>query len=651
MIKPDWSIKLNAKKEPNPKFIREIPNMPKTIEGCLSETDVKELNALGYNAYWFPNHPSKDVYSVDNVRHLSGKMIDKFQYVFVDMDSKDGNYTVDEFLEVLKNFPAKPTQTVKSGHGVHAYWKMNNLTREEYIFTQFALLRHFNTDPSVWTVLQLMRVPGSLNTKEESNYKLAEIVEELSSGNASYDNISCFPPEIFNLTEEDRNKAQNHLNKLTGVASVGLEHSVDMDVLPDSFIKLMAEDAQVKGLFEDPVGTYGDRSGADMKLTNILFRKKFPKKEAMAIIANSQKALSKGAYRSDYVQATLDKAYVDRVPNKFMTVSQKLKMGHQERSIKPVRGPEIFDCLVKRWQKKQVLGLVAGSGVGKTTVVMQIIESMIENNYNENDDIYVFFSLEMPEHEIIERWVNLVGEDSKLADRLYVIGNEDDNDNPRNIGLQEIWEYCSDLKTQTGRDIGCITIDHIGIMSLRIDTKKEQTFGIESEQNSGYGDVRTLSLNSACTQLKTLSKMLDTFVIPLTQTTKEKGKGYTPLGKDAAYGISQYENIVDYMITLWQPLQLIQEQTELRMLAWQYAKIRHQSKDDPIKINSYKLLTYNMDTGNLTIPSVEEYQRFSELLPVAQEQAKLKEKKIEVNYTRSINLSEMQDLHSKLRQV
>ena len=58
MIKPDWSIKLNAKKEPNPKFIREIPNMPKTIEGCLSETDVKELNALGYNAYWFPNHPS-----------------------------------------------------------------------------------------------------------------------------------------------------------------------------------------------------------------------------------------------------------------------------------------------------------------------------------------------------------------------------------------------------------------------------------------------------------------------------------------------------------------------------------------------------------------------------------------------------------------
>lgn len=652
LIKPSWAIKTIKKGDtfvPNPDFVKEIPCKPKTIEGCLTEDEVKQLNAIGYNAYWFPNHPATNVYE-SGIKYLSGKMIDVFNYVFVDMDSKEGIYTVDEFIDVLAKFPIKPTMTVKSGHGVHAYWRMANLSREEYIMTQFALLRAFKTDDSVWTVLQLMRVPDSLNTKEVNNFRQTEIVKEVSTGQV-YNNIGVFPKEIFNLSDEDKTKAQNHINKLLGIAEVNIIEDVDLTKLPDSFIRLMQQKPIVKRLFEDPVGTHGDRSGADMKLTNILFSSKISKKDAMVVIANTQKAISKGAYRLDYAASTIDKAYVDRVENKFMTVGQKLKMGVQDKPKEYVRGPFYFDCLIKKWSKKQILGLVGGSGIGKTAVTLNIIRAMIENNFEANDDVFVFFSLEMPESEIMERWIELVGENSPLADRLYVIGNEDENDNPRNIGLQEVYEYCTDIKTQTGKEIGCVAIDHIGIIGKHIDTRKKYTFGIESEQGAGWSDIRTLSLASLCTQLKTLAKMLNTFVIPLTQTTKDKGVGYTPLGKDAAYGVSQYENIVDYMITLWQPLQLIQEMTETRFLGWQYAKIRHMHKDDPIKANSYKLLTYDLTKGDLTLPTEEEYKEFARLLPLALERAKEKEKKVETAYSRPVSKEVLQGIRNKLHLV
>jgi hypothetical protein len=648
LIKPNWAKPKLANNEPNPEFKKEISG-PNVIEGCLTEDKVNELNNLGYNAYFFPNHPDHDVYT-EGTKHLSGKLIKVFNYVFVDMDLKDGDYkSVEAFLDVVSQFPVKPTMTVASGNGVHVYWKMKNLTREDYIITQMALLNHFNTDQSVWTVLQLMRVPGSLNTKQLDNFKRSEIIEVLSS-NEVY-TVDQLPEYIYNLNEQQKTKIKNHLNKLDGKTEIQFSEDVNVDELPDSFINIMGENDTVNKLFTDPKGFYGDRSGADMKLANILYNRDYPKKEALVVIANTEKALSKGYARFDYAQLTIDKVYVDRSKNNFKTVGQRVRQGAHLIEKDYVKGPYYFDCLTKKWAKKQILGLIGGTGVGKTAVTLKTMKSMIENNLEVNDDVYIFFSLEMPENEIIERWLELVGETSPLADRLYVIGNEDEYDEPRNIGLQEIYEYCNDIKKQTGKELGAVAIDHIGILGLHIDMRKKHKFGVESEKSTGNGDKRTISLNLACTQVKSLAKMLDTFIILLTQTTKEKGVGYTPLGKDAAYGISQYENIVDYMITIWQPLALIQHTTELRILAWQYAKIRHKHKDDPIQQNQYKLLTYDMATGNLTPPSEEEYLQFSRLMPEALDAIKAKAEKKELNYSVSLSKEVLQDIDYKLKLV
>ena len=613
-------------------------------EGIFNKEEVVAANEIGNGVYWFPNHPSKDIYK-EGKKYISGRDVDVFNYVFIDMDLKDGIYATKlDFLKKISEFELPPNKIIDSGNGVHAYWKINDLKRCEYTFTQMKLIRHFSTDESVWTVLQLMRVPGSVNTKDQDNWKNAEIIYE-DDKNYNIDAFSFLPE----LSAGDLNKCTGHLDKLDGKTQIKLMDDVNLDEIPDSFIDLMLANPMAYELFNNPA-SYGDRSSADMKLINLLYNKDIPKKDALAVASNSQKALDKGVHRFDYAQATVDKAYVDRTKNKFKTVADLIKSGSKrvERSL--VKGPSFFDCLVSGWAKKQVLGLVAGSGVGKTATTLKIFRDMIENNINDNDDLFVFFSLEMPEQEIIDRWIDLVGDKTELHSRLIVISNEDENDEPRAIGIQEVYEYCTDIKKATGKGIGAVGIDHIGIISRHIDTRKKHTFGVDNDMDSGFGDMRRISINNLCTQMKALAKMLDTFLILLTQTTKEKGIGYRPIEKDAAYGVSQYENIVDYMIGLWQPLMLVQNQADTKFLSWQYCKIRTKSKDDPMTTGEYKTLVYDLNSGDIRVPSDVEHDIFRELLPSQIEAAKAKDGNVETSYSRSIDINEINLLAEKIKE-
>lgn len=589
-----------------------------THEGYnFTQEFIKQKNDEGYNCYFFPNHPSTDVYAA-GVVSLAGKHIDVFNFIFVDMDLKDNKYaSKEDFLKTLGNFPIKPTMVVNSGNGIHAYWAINGLTRDEYVFAQLALLKYFDTDPSVFTVLQLMRLPGTNNTKRHNDYVPAVVLEEHSS-NQNYD-LTQFPQEIFQaLTEQEIVRGQKHIDRLEGRLTVNAPEFVNLDEVPDIFFDFINEDRNKEslGLWMDPKGTYGDRSGADMKLANILYKNNFNKKEALAVLSNTQKALSH-PNRIHYAEMTIDKVYTEKLVSKFLTVGQRNRTIDEDKNLGDlVKSTGYFDTEVlgNPWRKRELTGLIAGTGVGKTTVTLKWMKDAIQNN-PDTDDIYVFFSLEMAVGEIVTRWNKLVGKDSPLADRLYVIGNETEKFEPRNIGLQEVLEDCKELKKLTGKNIGMLAIDHVGIISKHIDTRKKPTFGIDSEQNSGYGNIRTLGLNSLCSQLKVLCKMLDTHIIVLTQTTKEKGVGDLPIDKDGAYGISNYENIMDRIITIWQPLKLVQHLSKVNFLAWQYVKVRSKHQDDKIQTNEPKLLTFDLVSGDLRATTQVEYEEFTRLYP------------------------------------
>lgn len=650
LVKPKWAQPTLANNEPNPDFVEQIDG-PNVLEGCgFTPEFLSEQNARGYNVYFFPNHPSRDVYSQDQVKWLNGRNIDVFNFVFVDMDLKDGKYADKAaFLVKLHEFPLRPTLVVDSGNGIHAYWRVTDLDRSSYVITQLALIKHFDTDDSIWTVLQLMRVPGYFNTKRHNDYVEAKILTEESSGSEYA--IKDFPPELYVLDEKTVNKAKNHVNRLEGKVEIDLGSEVNVDEIPDVFMDLMLDNSEVARLFRDPK-SHGDRSGADMKLANLLFTRGFDVREALAVLSNTQKALEKGPHRMEYAALTVSKVYSDRPKNKFKTVSEYLRDERNSVVEPQIFGPHYVDyeVLGEPWRRKELLGIIAGPGVGKTAFALNMLRDIIQNNPH-NDDVYVFFSLEMSKGQIIKRWLKLVGEGSPLADRLYVIDSQDENNMPRSIGLQEMYEYCTEIMQVTGKHIGAFVVDHFHIISSHIDVRKKPNFGIKHEQGTGWGDVQNLSFNGLATQLKSLVKTLDSFGIILTQTTKEKGGGDLPIGKDGAYGVSQYEWIVDRILTIWQPLMRVQNLCKTHFLAFQYAKMREKHPADKLKEYDPKLLTYDLGSGNLKVTTQDEYGEFVDLLPKANEAREAMMKKKPSAYSIQLDLTGVDRAMAKLRAV
>src|SRR5690606_7735029 len=121
-------------------------------------------------------------------------------------------------------------------------------------------------------------------------------------------------------------------------------------------------------------------------------------------------------------------------------------------------------------------------------------------------------------------------------------------------------------------------IDHLDALSRHIDLTKKETFNVQGSLDRDsimQGDTVTIGKGKIISIFKTLVKKLNIFGILQSQTTKEKdGGGDIPLGKNAAYGVSNFEWFADYILTIWKPLKRVHDQTDLRVMGWQYAKIR-----------------------------------------------------------------------------
>lgn len=613
LIKPKWAGK-------------SIPG-PSVLEGEYTQEFIEAKNNEGYNAYYFPNHNSKPI----DGKFLSGKEVDTFDWIFVDMDLKDKVYESKEaFFEEIGTFPLAPSLIVDSGNGIHVYWRMQDLTRDKLIELQFRLITRFKTDSSVWTPLQLMRVPGSLNTKNQENF--INVLTLLDDKEASY-TVAQLDAELPPITETQKNKMIDHINKLSGVTTAINLESYDTDELPEAFEKILESDAELRKLW---YAERGERSDADWKLAHKLFDLNYHKlEEALPVMLNTQKALDKGNYRKEYAYNTIDKVWRERENFAVPSVAERIPtMGMNGSGGTKVNGPAYLDASFSGWKKGEVLGMIAGPGVGKTTTTLDIFYEMMVNN-PENDDVYIFFSLEMPDYAIINRWKSLIGDREDLNKRLYVVSNEDINGVERHINLQKLYWFAEGIKKVTGKDIGAVAIDHLGILELDIDINKKPNFGILGE-DVGFGSTRNISFTTLCSKVKELAKKLNCFIIAQSQTTKEKGKGGdTELGVDAAYGTAKFEWYTDYIITFWQPLRRVEAETDLRALGWQYGKIREKHPNDRVKVYEKKVLAVDLMTGKLRPLTEAEMIEFDQLEQKASNIRAAAEKNKSVKYSNS----------------
>lgn len=293
LIESEWLAKQNSRPK-NPIIIEYDDTQ-------ITQERLQKANELGYNIYYFPNGNSSPL--PEKIKYLYAKYVDTFSYVFVDCDLKDGVYkSFEEFGDVLDKFPLRPTKTVVSGHGIHAYWKINNLSRETYCAIQKRLIKHFNTDDSVWTVLQLMRLEGYKNVKNENEKDLWCYVvddENLTSEKGyTVEELFKHTPE---LEDKDKRAIQDHLDKCDGKKK-NLIRKVDVKNLPERFVVLLGKNEKLNMWFYRP----DDRSRCDMKIANLLQQGGFSEDEAFIVLSNTDKGQERG---TEYVEALIRKVY------------------------------------------------------------------------------------------------------------------------------------------------------------------------------------------------------------------------------------------------------------------------------------------------------------------------------------------------------
>lgn len=311
------------------------------------------------------------------------------------------------------------------------------------------------------------------------------------------------------------------------------------------------------------------------------------------------------------------------------SAEELLDSGIMDVDSEKINGPRMFDATEWRWRKGESLGLIAGSGSGKSAISMKLLKEIIQNN-PDSEDIHFFFTLEMSARQVLSRWKKLVGYRKNMVNRLYVIDNEQTDER---IGWQHIVRYVEDTCAALDKKPGCIIIDHFKALSNKIDTKIQPNFDVSFDMHSGLGSIKNISINEMCRLINAVAKRLDAFLIVQNQSTKGRaGDGDLPMGIDAAHGAADFEWFCDYIITVWQPLKKVQDITTLTTTAWQYCKIRETGENDNVFVYTPYVLKFEKATGDLRKLTEAELDEFRRSLEVANERRKDTKKQGYDNY-------------------
>lgn len=596
LIAPDWVLQKN-------------PKLRKVLEDKFSDEDIRQFNNGGYNIYYLPNQPSNYEKGVT----VDGSHIDAFEWCFVDCDLKDGVYAdKDSFLEALGAVGIEPSKVIDSGHGIHAYWKVSNLDAMSYLRFQRRLLRLLRTDEAVGQLFQLMRLPGYLNTKIEDNQVLCELLFETDLKYTAEELDQLLPP----ITLEDEAYCKHHYDKTYNINQTSI--NID-DTLPVKFGVLIKDNSEAKELWIQPTD---DRSKADYRLGHLMFASGFTREEALSVLVNSGKALQRApVHRSSYAINIVDKIWTFELTEDKdkLELSMSVKEILERSAGKTLKGTRFachprIDNTAHGFRLGQVIGLVGGSGIGKTSFTLNAFKWFAERN---PDYHHFFIPLEQPANEIADRWNTMCGNDTSLHEKVHILSNYDEAGNFRHLSFVEIQEYIEKFQTVTGNKIGCIVIDHIGALKKKGSNDENQ-------------DLMTI-----CHAMKGFAVQTNTLLIMQSQTSREKaGIGDLELNKDAAYGTATFEWYCDYLITLWQPLKRTHNEPPCpTVTAFKFCKIRHKkTRIDIIQEDVPYYLYFDSDTETMRDMTQDEVTSFNYFLPKATNKRKLDRKTDLVSY-------------------
>jgi hypothetical protein len=546
------------------------PHLPKVKEGLFTDEELLTLNEQYYGIFHLPNYPS--TYTGGTV---DGSSVDNFGYCFVDMDLKDGVWPSKGGFSAAAVALA-PSRMVDSGNGVHCYWRVSDLDAASFLRLQRRLCRVLRTDEAVAKIFQLMRTPGYVNTKRENAFALCQVLEENDNVYTCEQLSEMLPP----ITAADETYCRAHYDKTFRRHDA----TAVSDAIPLKFLQLIKSNKEVKEIWS---GGVDDRSKSDYRLGHIMLANGFSKAEAMSVLVNTGKALARAPiHRIGYAEPIVDKIW------EFETVldTTSLDLSSSVRDILVKSGDTLKGTPFRCWphwddtqhgyRLGQVIGLVAGVGVGKTAVALDMFMGFVQTN---PDYVHFFVALEQPKEEIADRWKTMCGTNEFLHDKVHILSNYADDGSYRNLSLDDIKDYLLKFQKLTGKKVGAVVIDHIGVL------KKQSKDG----ENQGLMDI--------CHQMKAFAIQLNVMMVMQSQAPREKaGIGDLELNKDAAYGTVFFEAYCDYLITIWQPLKRVYKEGAPTVTAYKFGKIRHKKQGhDKIQEDTCYALFYDPETQRM----------------------------------------------------
>ncbi len=130
---------------------------------------LHEANARGWGAYVSIATRKRDL---GHWRRGTRDHLLALPALFVDIDENP-----EAALARLRNFSLPPSCIVHSGHGLHAYWFLTRPTNEFDLANRMlrGLAGHFDGDST--NVVEMLRLPGSVNTKPNRASALCHVIE------------------------------------------------------------------------------------------------------------------------------------------------------------------------------------------------------------------------------------------------------------------------------------------------------------------------------------------------------------------------------------------------------------------------------------------------------------------------------------------
>ncbi|MDF1561947.1 MAG: hypothetical protein P1V51_02815 [Deltaproteobacteria bacterium] len=170
--------------------------------------------------------------------------------VWADLDFDKYEGGEEEARVRLHQVPYHPVARVHSGHGLHAYWLLNETRSPEELVAFSQTIRRILGSDAVADAARIMRLPGSVNRKDPDNPVETHI--------EIFESYQHFNPEEFREALEETAPMASERPQHTSSPPPPVEYD---DELPAEVARLMVEDNKLRNLFRGRGKTGRDRQG------------------------------------------------------------------------------------------------------------------------------------------------------------------------------------------------------------------------------------------------------------------------------------------------------------------------------------------------------------------------------------------------------